>query len=240
MIEARPAHFSTPVDERGIDAYLALLADRPELASPRRAMALVTDRDRLVDYVERTGTSLGVVLASPFFLTLVDLVEVGGRRYPYSRMVSAHREGNESVVAFGVVDSGRVPAVLLVEQFRHATGRYHLELPRGFAQPDKTLAESARAELREETGYHADHVELLASVHTDTGLMTQRMAIHLLTGLRLVGTEREELELIRSVRTVPIDQLVRLTRAGAIDDGYVLQALALSHDVLFPERRRTR
>ncbi len=238
--ETSGVYFRTSAPGDGIDAYLRLLGERPELVGLRAAMPIVTDRARLIDYVERTGTSLGLVVASPFYLTLVDLLEVEGRLYPYSRMVPAVAGNDESVAAFGVVTTGIAPAVLLVEQFRHATGRYHLELPRGFAQAGKSLAESARSELREETGYEAEHVELLGSTHTDTGHMTQRMAFHLLTGLRFVGTDHESLEVIRSVRTVPLDQLVGLTRSGVIADGYVLQALALSQDRLLPERRRFR
>jgi ADP-ribose pyrophosphatase len=211
----------------GIDAYLALIAERPELVADREAMPVVIDRSVLVDYVERTGTTLGVVMQSPFYLTLIDLLDLGGRLHPYSRLVPARRGNDVGVVAFGLVAEGGSPAILMIEQFRHATGRYHLELPRGFAQEGKSLGESAMAELEEETGYRATEYHRLATTHTDTGHMTQEMALFSLTGLSYVGANREDLEVIRSVRTVPVEKIFTLARAGVITDGYAVQASAL-------------
>ncbi|MEZ5229157.1 MAG: NUDIX hydrolase [Acidimicrobiales bacterium] len=146
---------------------------------------------------------------------------------PYSRMIPAERGNDDAVVAFAVTGDRDDLSVLLIEQFRHATGRYHLEVPRGAAQPGMSLAQTAAAELSEETGYRANRVRLLGTTYTDTGILTQRMAIHLLTDLTYVGVVHEELELIRSVRAVPLDEVIRLAARGEITDGYLLQALAM-------------
>ncbi len=226
-VEAHPVSFRIPEGHEQIDAYLALIAERPELVEGREAMPIVTDRDRLVAYVEETGASVGVVMVSPFNLTVVDLLDLGHRVHPYSRMIPAKRGMDDAVVAFAVTGDRDDLGVVLIEQFRHATGRYQLEVPRGAAQAQMSLAQSAAAELSEETGYRAGRIRLLGSAHTDTGLSTQRMAIHLLTDLTFVGAVREELELIRSVRIVPLREVVEMTARGEITDGYLLQALAL-------------
>ena len=224
---ARPVSFRIPGPDEQIDAYLALIAERPELVADRAAMPIITDGERLASYVAETGGSVGVVMTSPFYLTIIDLLDLGHRVHPYSRMIPATRGADDAVVAFAVTGERDDLAVLLIEQFRHATGRYHLELPRGAAQPGMTLGQTAAAELSEETGYRANRVRLLGSTYTDTGLLTQRMAIHLLTDLTYVGAVREELELIRSVRAVPLRDVVEMAARDEIEDGYLLQALAL-------------
>ncbi len=222
-----PVAFRTPVGEEQIDAYLALIAERPELIDQRSALPIITDRERLLAYVEETGASVGVVMTSPFNLTIVDLLDLGYRVHPYSRMIPAVRGNDTSVVSFAVTGERDDLSVLLIEQFRHATGRYQLEVPRGAAQQGMTLAQTAAAELSEETGYRANRVRLLGTTYTDTGLLTQRMAIHLLTDLTHVGVVHEELELIRSVRSVPLSDVVDLVARGEITDGYLLQAIAM-------------
>ncbi len=222
-----PVAFHTPVGADQIDDYLALIAERPELIEPREALPIITDRERLLAYVEETGAAVGVVMTSPFVLTVVDLLDLGHRVHPYSRMIPTVRGNDTAVVAFAVTGDRDDLGVLLIEQFRHATGRFHLEVPRGAAQHNMTLAQTAAAELSEETGYRANRIRLLGTTYTDTGIMTQRMAIHLLTDLTYVGVAREELELIRSVRTVPLSEVVDLAARGEITDGYLLQALAM-------------
>lgn len=223
-MEAVPVAFRTPEGEDRIDAYLHLVRDRPELFADREELPIVTDRDRLVAYAAETGAAVGVVLTSPFSMTIVDLLDLGDRLHPYSRMVPIRREADVAVVALGVTSDDEL---LLVEQFRHATGQYHLEAPRGAAHPAMTAAQAAAAELSEETGYRAGRVRLLGTTYTDTGLATQRMAIHLLTDLTYVGPVHEELELIRAVRALPLEHVRAMAARGEITDGYLLQGLAL-------------
>lgn len=228
MTEAAPVAFRIPEDDERIDTYLELVRDRPELFANREELPIVTDRDRIVAYTAETGAAVGVVMTSPFYLTIVDLLDLGDRLHPYSRLVPTSRAADVAVVALGLLrSSDGVDQLLLIEQFRHATGRYHLEAPRGAAHPSMTSAQAAAAELSEETGYRAGRVRLLGTTYTDTGLATQRMAIHLLTDLTYVGPVREELELIRSVKAVPLGEVRAMVARGEITDGYVLQGLAL-------------
>jgi ADP-ribose pyrophosphatase len=210
-----------------IDAYFDVLAERPDLFVDRPEMHLIVDRRLLVAYAAETGTDLGVVLESPFYRTLVDLVEVDGEFFPYSRMIAASGNRNDGVVALAIKDVGSLRSALFVEMFRHSTGQFHLELPRGFAQDGRTLADSAVAELREETGYSSGRVRELGLLHTDTGYMTQRMALFLLTDLEVVGTQRETLELVRDMKWLSLTEIDRAVASGQITDSYAVQALYL-------------
>lgn len=90
--------------------------------------------------------------------------------------------------------------VLLVRQFRYATGRYLAELPAGLIDPGEHFMETATRELTEETGYAAESLRHLTTVYVSPGYAQERSAIVLATGCRPVAhvpDQDEPLELIR-------------------------------------------
>jgi len=90
--------------------------------------------------------------------------------------------------------------VLLVRQFRYATGRYLAELPAGLIDPGEHVMETAARELTEETGYAAKSLRHLTTVYVSPGYAQERSAIVLATGCRPVAhvpDQDEPLELIR-------------------------------------------
>jgi len=77
--------------------------------------------------------------------------------------------------------------VILVRQFRPAVGCETIEIPAGHVEPGQTPEDAARQELLEETGYSAGAVELLGTLHPDTGRLGNRHWCFLATGLERVG-----------------------------------------------------
>lgn len=67
--------------------------------------------------------------------------------------------------------------VILIRQFRHATGRTLLELPAGLIDPGEEILETARRELREETGYVARRLRHLTTVYVSPGYSEERTSI---------------------------------------------------------------
>ncbi len=75
----------------------------------------------------------------------------------------------------GIVAVNPEGALLLVRQFRPTLWETTLELPSGHVEPGQTPEQAARAELLEETGYDAEHFELVGNLSPDTGRLGNRM-----------------------------------------------------------------
>jgi ADP-ribose pyrophosphatase len=114
--------------------------------------------------------------------------------------------------------------VVLVNHFRHATRRWHLEIPRGFGHPNATPEESARAELAEEIG--GDPVEMisLGAFEPDAGASIERDELFF-AELRSYGMPDEH-EAINEIRLVPVAEFEAMLRDGIITDGFTLAAYA--------------
>ncbi|MFC0039747.1 NUDIX hydrolase [Actinomadura rayongensis] len=66
---------------------------------------------------------------------------------------------------------------MLLRVFRHATRRWHVEFPRGFAEAGETGAQTAARELTEEVGVPPAVVEPLGTLHTDTGMTSGEVGL---------------------------------------------------------------
>lgn len=85
--------------------------------------------------------------------------------------------------------------LLLVRQFRPATGMSTLEIPSGHVEAGQTPEEAARLELLEETGYEAEQLDFLCQLSPDTGRMGNRMWLFFAQDVKPVvttGHQRED------------------------------------------------
>ncbi|WP_273886770.1 NUDIX hydrolase [Rubrobacter naiadicus] len=108
--------------------------------------------------------------------------------------------------------------VVLVRQWRQPLGRFTLELPSGAVDAGEDPEEAARRELFEETGYRAQGLERLVSVHTSTGRTDE--VCHLFRCRALPdekGPAPEPTEFLRSV-VVPLGEALEKVAAGEITD----------------------
>ena len=71
---------------------------------------------------------------------------------------------NGAAAVVPVDEQGRL---IMVKQYRNALERETLEVPAGgLKTPEEPTMEAAARELTEETGYHAEKLELLVSIYT--------------------------------------------------------------------------
>jgi ADP-ribose pyrophosphatase len=137
--------------------------------------------------------------------------------------------GHPGAVAVVAIDED--DRVLLVRQFRVATGGILLEIPAGTLEvaADGTTEDpdlAARRELEEETGQHAAEWRKLGMFWTAPGFATELMHLYLARGLTTVRDtlgedEDEQLELER----IPVADLLAMADRGEIRDAKTLVGL---------------
>lgn len=114
---------------------------------------------------------------------------------------------------------------LMVQHYRGAIDQDSLELPRGGRKPGETLAETAKRELREETGYTAESWAFLGRVHTNTSIIRSSVEVYLAVNAVQVTTETDGET--KGTLTYSADELKGLIRAGKITDAHTLSAWAM-------------
>jgi len=92
---------------------------------------------------------------------------IGGHPQPYYAL-----ECSDYVSVCAVTPQGQV---LLVQQYRPAVESETLEFVCGHVDPGETPEQAARRELLEETGFEAPTLELLGTLVSDTGRLTNRI-----------------------------------------------------------------
>jgi ADP-ribose pyrophosphatase len=123
-----------------------------------------------------------------------------------------------SAVILPVLDDGRI---VLIRQYRVAIDTDVWELPAGTRDPKETFLQTARRELREETGYRALRWKKLVEYFPSPGFLNERMAIYLASGLRAGAAALEADEEI-STHPVSVEQALRMIQAGDICDSKTL------------------
>jgi ADP-ribose pyrophosphatase len=162
----------------------------------------------------------GYLYQSPWCAFRVDEVELpGGARLEYGVLESG---GFAAVVP---VTGGE--DVVLVRQWRQPLGAFTLELPSGGVDSGEKPEVAAVRELFEETGYRAQGLEHLVSVHTSTGRSTEVCHLFSCEAVRDErGPRPEPTEFIRVVE-MPLREALDAVRGGGITDAATVLGLLL-------------
>lgn len=128
---------------------------------------------------------------------------------------------------------GPDPQVLLIRQYRYASGGYMLEIPAGRPdQPGEDWEVCARRELAEETGLTAAHMQYLTSIFTTPGFTDEQIRIYLATGLTQGDTRLDHDEFLEPVVMTISDALERV-RSGEITDAKTICGLLYAAGFVF-------
>ena len=123
-----------------------------------------------------------------------------------------------SAVILPVLDDGKI---VLIRQFRVAINTEVWELPAGTRDPKETFLQTARRELREETGYRASTWQKLVEYFPSPGFLNERMAIYLASGLK-AGAAAPEADEEISTHPVSVGESLRMIERGSICDSKTL------------------
>jgi 8-oxo-dGTP pyrophosphatase MutT (NUDIX family) len=131
--------------------------------------------------------------------------------------------------AVGVLPVDEEGAVWLVGQYRYPLHAYSWEIPEGGCPEAETPEDTARRELREETGLSAGKLELIATAHLSNSVSDEVGYIYRATELTHGESMPEGTEALHA-RRVPWDEAWEMFRRGEITDS--MSVIAILHEAV--------
>jgi ADP-ribose pyrophosphatase len=129
----------------------------------------------------------------------------------------------DNVTIVPMVDDGRIA---LTQQYRHTVRKLTLALPAGKMDAGESPLDTAKRELREETGYSGEEFVLLKSLYVSASYATE--IAHLVKATRLTAGKQELDEDERiSVQLFTVDEIRRMIADGTLNQMKTLMALSL-------------
>ena len=149
-------------------------------------------------------------------------VDIDQVRLPNGKEVElelVHHRGAAAVVP--VLDDG---TVLLVRQYRYATGGWLLEIPAGKLDNGESPETCAGREAEEEVGYRPSRLEPLGWIWSSPGFCDEKIWLFLATGLESTQQVLEEDEVLH-VERLSLQEAVEKSLSGEIHDAKSAVAL---------------
>ena len=142
----------------------------------------------------------------------------GGRR---ATLDTVRHPGAAAIVPFVSDDE-----VLLIHQYRYATGGEIFEIPAGKLDPGEDPQACAMRELEEEAGQRAGRLEALGAIWTAPGFTDEKIHLFAAHDLKQVPQRLEEDEIIEVVR-VSLSRALEMIWSGELIDAK--SAIGLIH-----------
>jgi ADP-ribose pyrophosphatase len=130
-------------------------------------------------------------------------------------------EHHRAVVVLPVLDNGDV---VLVRQYRIATGRVLLEVPAGLIEIDESPIAAAHRELGEETGFVASEMQPLFEGFPTPGFCNEYMYFFLARGLT-VGVPHPDADEIVETVTMSVSAVIAAIQTQEIVDLKTIAAM---------------
>ncbi len=121
--------------------------------------------------------------------------------------------------------------VVLVRQYRYATGGYLLEVPAGKLDGGEAPEVCARREVEEETGFRAETLIPLGWIWTTPGFTDEKIWLFLARDLTATASDLQEDEVL-TVEHMPLEQAAALAAGGQLNDAKSICALLRARDYL--------
>jgi len=136
--------------------------------------------------------------------------------------------------AIGIIPIDEDGNTWLVGQYRYPLDIYSWEIPMGGGPLDVPVLESAKRELKEETGLEAKEWEEIMTIHTSNAVCNEEGYVFIAKGLTEGEMEPEESEDLK-VWKLPLKQAIQMAYEGKITDSLSLASLLKVDNVLRQE-----
>lgn len=125
-----------------------------------------------------------------------------------------------AVAILPVIDDG----LILVRQYRYATGVELLELPAGTLEEGESPQVCAARELTEETGYAASSWRKLLSCYMAPGYSSEKIHFYVAEGLTRVGADPEEDEIL-DVERYSFNEVIGMIEGNVLEDSKTITGI---------------
>lgn len=147
--------------------------------------------------------------------------EIRDGEIKYKREIIKH--GGSAVIIPVFADQ----TIALVLQYRHAAGKYLLEIPAGTLESGEDAEKGAKRELEEEIGCTAAKIEKLSEFYVSPGFLTEKMFLFMATNLTETAQNLEEDEIL-SIEKLTFPEAFEKIKNGEIEDAKTIVGLILA------------
>jgi 8-oxo-dGTP pyrophosphatase MutT (NUDIX family) len=127
-------------------------------------------------------------------------------------------------LAIGIVPIDEEMHTWLVGQYRYTLDEYSWEIPMGGGSKTDSPLESAKRELKEETGLSARRWENIMRIHTSNSVTDEEGFIFLAQDLTPGETEFDDTEDLK-IRRIPLQEAIQYVMDGRITDAISMSGL---------------
>ena len=119
--------------------------------------------------------------------------------------------------ALGIIPLDAENNTWLIGQYRYPLNEYSWEIPMGGGPVDRNILESAKRELKEETGFTAAKWTKVCRLHTSNSVTDEEGFVYLAQELTAGETEFEETEDLQ-IRKLPFSEALAMVMRDEITD----------------------
>ncbi len=134
-------------------------------------------------------------------------------------------------IAIGIIPIDDALNTYLVGQYRYTLDEYSWEIPEGGCPIGTSKLASAKRELLEETGIHAESYEEILKLHTSNAVCDEVAYIYVAKGLSFGEAQPEETEQIVT-KKVSLDNAIQMINEGNITDAMSVAGLYKVYSIL--------